>query len=165
MSRLEMEIHIEAPKPSPAKPPVYVVLPVIPGRRVPTEAHLYISPAETVAQGQHSIVYKAEWEIPRNVLVDEYMCTTCTIEDAMNILAEKDGKNGERRDPKWDVLSGAFIPDKELTEDDRNHVSWAIPPHRKSRQIPGPRSGPLLHTHAEDDGGDPPVDGQGLCRR
>ena len=122
-----MQVHFETPKPGPAKPPVYVVLPVIAMRRVPAEAHLYLSPREIVSQGEHSIVYKAEWELPRNVLVDEYICHTCVMEDASKILAEQDGKNRERRDPKWDVLSGAFIPDEELTEDGKIAITYQGP--------------------------------------
>jgi hypothetical protein len=122
-----IQVHIESPEPGPAKPPVYVVLPVIPGRQVPTEAHLYLSPAETISQGEHSIVYKAEWEIPRNALVDEHICNICVMEDAAKILAEQDGRNGEHRDPKWDVLSGAFIPDKELTEDGKIAITYRGP--------------------------------------
>ena len=76
---------------------------------------MYLSPRETVSQGEHSVVYKAEWELPRNVLVDEYICHTCVMEDANNIPA--DGKNRGHRDPKWDVLYRAFIPDEEFTED------------------------------------------------
>ena len=101
-----MQVYVETPKPGPAKPPVYVVLPVIPVRRVPTEAHLYLSPRETVSQGEHSVVYKAEWELLRNVLVDGYIRHTCVMEDANKIPA--DGRNREHRDPKWDVLSGAM---------------------------------------------------------
>jgi len=122
-----MQIHIETPKLGPAKPPLYVVLPVIPGRRVPAEAHLYISPGATVAQGKHSIVYKAEWEIPRNVLVKEYICHECVVEDAMKILAEQDGKNDEHRDPKWDALSGAFILDEEDIEDNEIAIIYRGP--------------------------------------
>ena len=122
-----IQVHIETLKPGPAKPPVYVVLPVIPGRRVPTEAHLYLSPKETVSQGEHSVVYKAEWEIPRNFLVEEYICNACVMEDAGKILAEQDGKDGERRDPKWDMLSGAFIPDSELTEDGKIAITYRGP--------------------------------------
>ena len=122
-----MQVHIETPKPGPAKPPVYIVLPVIPARRVPTEAHLYLSPREIVSQGEHSVMYKAEWELPRNVLVDEYICHTCMLEDTTKILAEQDGENRERRDPKWDVLSGAFIPDEELTEDGKIAIMYRGP--------------------------------------
>jgi len=122
-----MQVYFEPPKLGPVKPPVYVVLPVIPIRRFPTEAHLYLSRKETVSQGEHSIVYKAEWEIPRNVLVDEYICHTCVMEDANKILGEQDGKNREHRDPKWDVLSGAFIPDEELTEDGKIAIAYRGP--------------------------------------
>jgi hypothetical protein len=34
---------------------------------------------------------------------EENICHTCVLEDTKKILAEQDGKNRERRDPRWDV--------------------------------------------------------------
>ena len=68
-------------------------------------------------------------ELLRYVLVDEYICHTCVMEDAKKILDhdEQDRKNRERRDPKWDVLSEVFVPDEELTEDGKIGITYRGP--------------------------------------
>ena len=106
--------------------------------------HLYLSSRETVSQGEHSVVYKAKRELPRNVLVDEYIFHTCVMEDLKEILAEQDEKNRQRRDPKWDALSGAFIPDKELTEDGKIAITYRglFRPIESRVQIQGLARGP-----------------------
>ena len=55
---------------------------------------------------------------------EENICHTCVLEDAKKILAEQDRKHRERHDPKWDVLSGGFIPDEELTEDGKIAITY-----------------------------------------
>lgn len=99
----------DAMKPGPVKPPVFVVLPSWPNRKQIEEAHLYIAPVGRIGEGNHSFVYKAELELPRDALVEPEICDQCMIEDAMAILKEQDGENGERRDPKWDEKSGEYV--------------------------------------------------------
>ncbi|KAH9485053.1 hypothetical protein JR316_0001959 [Psilocybe cubensis] len=96
-------------EPGPIKPPIYVVFPLRPIREQPEEAHLYIAPAGTIGEGNHSFVYKTELELPRNFLVNEDLCQECVLEDMESILREQDGPNGERRDPKWDEKSGRLV--------------------------------------------------------
>ncbi|KAI6028001.1 hypothetical protein BKA83DRAFT_32882, partial [Pisolithus microcarpus] len=47
------------------------------------EAHLYLSPAGMLGEGNHSMVYKAEWELPRDLFVEPWMCHTCVHEQLM----------------------------------------------------------------------------------
>ncbi|KDR72254.1 hypothetical protein GALMADRAFT_74168 [Galerina marginata CBS 339.88] len=98
-------------KPGPAKPPIFVVLPFLHNRKTPKEAHLYIHPAGKIGEGNHSVVYNVEWELPRNYLVDEEICHRCVMEDVQKTLEEEDGPNGKHRHPKWDTLSGGYVPE------------------------------------------------------
>ncbi|KAL4061995.1 hypothetical protein J3A83DRAFT_4114299, partial [Scleroderma citrinum] len=41
------------------------------------EAHLYISPARKLGTGHHSVVYKAEFELPRDLFLEPNICTSC----------------------------------------------------------------------------------------
>ncbi|KAF9565508.1 hypothetical protein CPC08DRAFT_683586 [Agrocybe pediades] len=101
-------VHTEHVKEGPTKPPIYIVLPLPPNRERAPEAHLYISPAGKIGEGNHSYVYRAELEIPRNQLVSEEICDQCVFEGLEKRLVEEDGKDGEKRDPKWDELSGRY---------------------------------------------------------
>ncbi|KAF9219164.1 hypothetical protein BS17DRAFT_789925 [Gyrodon lividus] len=41
------------------------------------EGHLYISPVAKLGEGNHSVVYKAEWELPRDLLTEPNICPLC----------------------------------------------------------------------------------------
>jgi hypothetical protein len=59
--------------------PMVVAFPPLcppPPESVP-EAHLYLSPAYHVGTGNHSVVYNAEWELPRSMLVKDILCQQC----------------------------------------------------------------------------------------
>ncbi|KAI6012992.1 hypothetical protein EDC04DRAFT_2760391 [Pisolithus marmoratus] len=45
------------------------------------EAHLYLSPAGKLGQGHHSMVYKAEWELPRELFTEPKLCHACVYEE------------------------------------------------------------------------------------
>ncbi|KDR77271.1 hypothetical protein GALMADRAFT_246580 [Galerina marginata CBS 339.88] len=92
----------------PSKPPVYIVFPPKPNTRPAKTAHLYISPAARLGTGNHSFVYRAEYEVRRSFLVDEEICKECVLNDVKRILEEEDGPHGERRDGRWDELSGRY---------------------------------------------------------
>ncbi|KAI6101879.1 hypothetical protein F5141DRAFT_1008706 [Pisolithus sp. B1] len=47
------------------------------------EAHLYLSPAGKLGEGNHSIVYRAEWELPRELFVEPRLCHSCVYERLM----------------------------------------------------------------------------------
>ena len=102
-------LHPEEAKPGPATPPVFVVLPLQANRKQAPEAHLYLSPKGKIGKGNHSFVYKAEFELPRNQLLDEEICQECILDDLAKRFAEEDGMDREKRDPKWDELSGRYI--------------------------------------------------------
>ena len=65
------------------EPVIEVPLPPYP-RRVKTveESHLYLSPVAKVGNGHHSIVYKAEWELPRELFTKQRICSLCFKESA-----------------------------------------------------------------------------------
>jgi len=106
---LEIREFYSGPINVPTKSAIYVVLPPCPPLATANEGHLYLSPNEYVGEGNHSYVYKAEWELPRSCLVEERICTDCVMEDLGAILREEDGENGETRDRKWDELSGNYL--------------------------------------------------------
>jgi hypothetical protein len=65
------------------EPVIEVPLPPYP-RRVTTieESHLYLSPVAKVGNGHHSIVYKAEWALPRELFMKQRICSLCFKESA-----------------------------------------------------------------------------------
>jgi hypothetical protein len=70
--------------------PAIMVFPPLrppPPESVP-EAHLYLSPAHQVGTGNHSVVYNAEWELPRSLLVDDILCQKCMEEKVAEELGE-----------------------------------------------------------------------------
>ncbi|KDR75788.1 hypothetical protein GALMADRAFT_248488 [Galerina marginata CBS 339.88] len=97
------------PQPGPCKPLIFIALPFQSNREQPQEAHVYIAPVGKIGEGNHSFVYRVELELPRNLLVDEEICHECVFEDMEKTITEKDGENGERRDPKWDIKSGKYV--------------------------------------------------------
>jgi len=58
------------------------------------EAHLYLSPAHRLGTGHHSVVYNAEWELPRSMLVKDVLCHQC-IGDKMGEDLEERKRRGE----------------------------------------------------------------------
>lgn len=64
-------------------PVVEVPLPPYPRRMTRVEeSHLYLSPVAKVGEGNHSIVYKGEWELPRDLFVKPKLCVQCFKESA-----------------------------------------------------------------------------------
>lgn len=74
------------------------------------EAHLYLSPAHQVGTGNHSVVYNAEWELPRSLLVDDILCQMCMEEKVAEELGEL--QTSHSREKEWEA--------KEVSES----VSW-----------------------------------------
>ena len=66
-------------------------------------AHLYLSPAHHIGDGNHSVVYRAEWEIPRSSIFppDPVLCKECVNEDVRRTLRKEDGDEGERKADEW----------------------------------------------------------------
>ncbi|KAJ4501279.1 hypothetical protein C8R41DRAFT_806657 [Lentinula lateritia] len=52
------------------------------------EAHLFLSPAHSVGVGNHSCVYRVEWDLPRSVFSKPKICITCVEEAARKIIHE-----------------------------------------------------------------------------
>jgi hypothetical protein len=67
---------------------IEIVLPPRPRKRTQVEeAHLYFAPP-AVGKGNHSFVYFAEWELPRDLFVQAQLCRVCVEEDAGRQLQE-----------------------------------------------------------------------------
>lgn len=111
-------------KPGPAKPLIFVVFPFRPPIPPAGEAHLYLSPSQSIGEGNHSYVYGAEFELPRSTFMEDEICHECIKADMYRALMEQDGPNGEHRDPKWDKKVGRYVvktsgnPPRTLTTDD-----------------------------------------------
>ena len=74
--------------------PVEPAIMVFPPSRPPPpesvpEAHLYLSPAHQSGTGNHSVVYKAELELPRSILVDDVLCRKCMMDNVTEQVEEK----------------------------------------------------------------------------
>ncbi|KAF8419966.1 hypothetical protein L210DRAFT_3575970 [Boletus edulis BED1] len=60
------------------QPIIEVPLPPYPRRMMKLEeSHLYLSPVAKVGEGNHSLVYKGEWELPRDLFRKERICQFC----------------------------------------------------------------------------------------
>jgi len=62
------------------------------------EAHLYLSPAHRVGIGNHSILYNAEWELPRSMLVKDTLCQLCIQDKVAEDLKERKKHGGYHYD-------------------------------------------------------------------
>ncbi|KAG5637639.1 hypothetical protein H0H81_003864 [Sphagnurus paluster] len=111
--QLEGYLLRPATTPGPIPPPIFVVHdpPPAPSNLDHSdEAHLYISPAHRVGAGNHSVVYEAEWELPRSTLfppprTNHVLCDICVRADVARILREVDGEHDERKEQQWKDLS------------------------------------------------------------
>ena len=56
-----------------------------------------------------SVVYSAEFELPRSTFMEDEICHECIKADMYRILMEQDGSNGEHRDTKWDEKVGSYV--------------------------------------------------------
>ncbi|RXW19004.1 hypothetical protein EST38_g6848 [Candolleomyces aberdarensis] len=72
------------------------------------DSHLYISPRELTGEGNHSFVYTVEWDLPLSSILpsQHVICKDCVRQRGMEILAEVDGPNGERKDRQWTKKTG-----------------------------------------------------------
>ncbi|TDL18078.1 hypothetical protein BD410DRAFT_775301 [Rickenella mellea] len=82
---------------------ISVPLPPRPDPEPAKVAHLYIVPSRRIGRGNHSVVYQAEWEVPRSMLVDPKMCTTCGSETLVgpDDLMDCDGGDQARGSTPW----------------------------------------------------------------
>jgi hypothetical protein len=87
----------------PIEPPIIVHLPPRPAPKSEpvSEAHLYLSPELAAGKGNHSMVYFAEWEVPRSMVIPPTLCHSCVLEDVSDILKEQDGEDGSKAAPEW----------------------------------------------------------------
>ncbi|EEB90956.1 hypothetical protein MPER_10768, partial [Moniliophthora perniciosa FA553] len=71
-------------------PLIRITVPPRPLKPVQTEeAHLFLSKHRRKGEGNHSYVYEAEWEIPRDLFVDPKICFACVEAKAKRVWAEQ----------------------------------------------------------------------------
>ncbi|KAJ7684619.1 hypothetical protein DFH06DRAFT_13113 [Mycena polygramma] len=68
-------------------PMLRIKVPPYPHKKVTPAAHLYISPGSKAGTGNHSEVYHAEWELPREMLVPRVFCQEC-VNDELTAMHE-----------------------------------------------------------------------------
>jgi hypothetical protein len=91
ISQRESFLHMPDSETSGPVEPAIMVFP--PPRPPPPEsvpeAHLYLSPAHRSGTGNHSVIYKAELELPRSILVDDVLCRKCMMDKVAEQVEEK----------------------------------------------------------------------------
>lgn len=90
------------------------------------EGHLYLSPAGKMGVGHHSVVYKAEFELPRSLFLEPKICTECVFEE----LQKEVGKL--KASGKWRIMlraAGCELPHEDEDEDmsDENQETPIFP--------------------------------------
>ncbi|KAM6497386.1 hypothetical protein JOM56_007859 [Amanita muscaria] len=95
-------------KPGPSEPPILALYEAAPDPKPAELAHLYLSPAEIIGEGNHSLIANAEWEIPRSLIVPDILCYECILEDVHQTLLAVDGADGSTKDGKWKAKSGVW---------------------------------------------------------
>uniref|UniRef100_A0A0W0GA36 Uncharacterized protein n=2 Tax=Moniliophthora roreri TaxID=221103 RepID=A0A0W0GA36_MONRR len=71
-------------------PLIRIMVPSRPPKPVQTEeAHLFLSKYSRKGEGNHSFVYEAEWEIPRELFVDPKICYACVEAKAKQVWVEQ----------------------------------------------------------------------------
>ncbi|KAJ7461027.1 hypothetical protein B0H11DRAFT_2057856 [Mycena galericulata] len=89
-------------------PPLRIKVPPYPRKEVTPAAHLYLSPNSKAGDGNHSVVYHAEWELPRSLLVPDVMCHACIAKelnetDLEKVISDALEKAGEKPDARAHV--------------------------------------------------------------
>ncbi|KAG1727069.1 uncharacterized protein EDB91DRAFT_1061351, partial [Suillus paluster] len=126
------------------EPLVEVVLPPRPPKRTQVEeAHLYLQP-RSVGSGHHSVVHGVEWELPRDLFAEAYLCRTCVEQDARRQVQKL------KDEGKWEaLLKGAFEKAGETLEiapdSEEEEEIFTIEPPRVIRIAS--YSGPGLRIH------------------
>ncbi|KAI0064465.1 hypothetical protein BV25DRAFT_1836826 [Artomyces pyxidatus] len=98
MNKSEMFMLSEAGEDGMAPVIVRVKIPPRPSIDSVPEAHLYLSAAQALGTGHHSLVYKAELEVPRSLLVPWTLCQRCLTESVESEVAKlRDQDNTSHR--------------------------------------------------------------------
>ncbi|KIJ59032.1 hypothetical protein HYDPIDRAFT_33544 [Hydnomerulius pinastri MD-312] len=99
------------------EPAVLAVLPQRPRKltEIP-EAHLYISPQGKLGEGHHSVVYKAEWELPRDLFCESAICKTC-VDEKVRGETKRMKESGEWEQQLREAQKARGTPDGDSGED------------------------------------------------
>ncbi|KAH7915961.1 hypothetical protein BJ138DRAFT_1140844 [Hygrophoropsis aurantiaca] len=62
------------------------------------EAHLYITPNTKLGEGHHSVVYRAELELPRWLFYEDKICERCVVEQAQPFMRREMSKASDLND-------------------------------------------------------------------
>ncbi|KAF9049066.1 hypothetical protein BJ165DRAFT_1464210 [Panaeolus papilionaceus] len=84
-------------------PRILCLLPPMPTVDPNEPAHLRLSPSHLLGSGHHSVLYDAEFELPRDLLAERPICSACIIESAVRICAEEDAVDPDK---KWAKTKG-----------------------------------------------------------
>lgn len=79
-------------KTGPVDSPIFVPTPPPPPPPFSTPvAHLYLSASELKGRGNHSLVYSAEWELPKSILQgsSQGICKACVMEAANEVITQQ----------------------------------------------------------------------------
>ncbi|KAJ4480193.1 hypothetical protein J3R30DRAFT_3331787 [Lentinula aciculospora] len=95
------------------------------------EAHLYLTPEHTVGIGNHSRVYRAEWDLPRSVFTKPKICMTCVEEAAKKIIQKTTSTPVDIRDSPHSISndsdsSPCFNGTLRLREDHQPKLTFAF---------------------------------------
>ncbi|KAK7033683.1 hypothetical protein VNI00_012683 [Paramarasmius palmivorus] len=89
-------------------PLIRVTVPSRPPKTLKTEeAHLFLTKHRKKGEGNHSLVYGAEWELPREIFEDPKICYACVESKAKQVWKEQKhaaGSGLKGRDPDVDAL-------------------------------------------------------------
>jgi len=119
-------------------PPVHVIYPPEPTPSPVEVAHLYLSPAHAAGEGNHSVVYNAEWEVPRSMVMAPLMCDVCVVEDVAKILKEEDREDGEKKSVQWKKKSAVLnkVDDNEMPDPAHSKLKNEGPVHSIHTRVP-----------------------------
>ncbi|KAI0046803.1 hypothetical protein FA95DRAFT_1519847 [Auriscalpium vulgare] len=76
-------------------PAMFVTRPPAPILEEVAEGHLYLRQKDALGQGNHSVIYNAEFELPKDVLAPPVLCDQCLMLDARKLLLEQEEADSE----------------------------------------------------------------------
>ncbi|KAJ7739705.1 hypothetical protein DFH07DRAFT_965689 [Mycena maculata] len=105
-------------------PWIEINAPPSPRKKVTTPAaHLYLSPSSKAGDGNHSVVYHAEWELPRSLIVPDIFCQACVAEESAEmhasgelIIADALARAGEEPDACGHILNELSVKPETLVD-------------------------------------------------
>ncbi|PPQ68570.1 hypothetical protein CVT24_005582 [Panaeolus cyanescens] len=116
MPKNGLVIRTHAGSEADVEPPIFCLLSAPPAVDPNEPAHLRISPSHHLGSGNHSVLYDAEYEVPRDLLVPRPFCDSCVFETAIRIRDEEDSTSSGDKPTNAtgdDMLADTKVPDKD----------------------------------------------------